>query len=124
MTILLDLKSIIMAIIIIGCLYCIGFFLAVKIIKISKTDKDSITWKLDIGHSSWLIVHYTHCIFMHGVTYFVPDLYLYTGTWFCYSSKLLTYFGIHHVLGHSFFVSSLKYVIIVHWKYQVCVGIC
>ena len=97
------------------CIYVLGVFLNTKIIIVSKKDKHA-TWKIDIFNSSMLMVHYAHVIVMYGVTYLVKDLYLYTGTWFCYTSKAITIYGNAHSTGHSFMTSVLKYVIIVHWE--------
>ena len=97
------------------CVYALGVFLNTKIIIVSKKDKHA-TWRIDIFNSSMLMVHYAHVIVMYGVTYLVKDLYLYTGTWFCYTSKAITIYGNAHVTGHSFMISVLKWFLIVHWK--------
>ena len=97
------------------CVYFIGLYLHIKIINISKKDKE-ITWKLDIVNSSLTIAHVTHSIWMHGITYFVTDLYTYTGEWVCYLSKFLAYYGNLHVTANSFIVGTMKYILIVHWS--------
>ena len=97
------------------CVYVIGVFVNVKIIIVSRKDK-GMTWKMDICNSIILIVHYLHIIVMHGVTLLIKDLHLYTGSWFCYVSKILIIYGNAHVTGFSFIVSILKCVMIVHWK--------
>ena len=97
------------------CAYVLGVFLHTKIIVVSKKDQHN-TWKIDIFNSSMSMVHFAHEIVMHGVTYLVKDIYLYTGTWFCYTSKAITIFGNAHVTGNSFMISVMKCVIIVHWK--------
>ena len=74
------------------CIHCVGIYLHVKIIKTSRNDKQ-ITWKLAITNSCMLMAHHTHCIFMEGITYIVQDLYIYTGEWFCYTSKATMYYG-------------------------------
>ena len=103
------------------CAYFIGLYFHIQIIRVSKKDKD-ITWKLDIVNSSLLIAHFTHSILMHGIAYFEPNLYTYTGEWFCYLSKFLTYYGILHIMAHSFIVSTMKYIVIVHWKKARALG--
>ena len=55
-------------------------------------------------------------IFMHSITFFVEDLYMYTGVWFCYTAKVINYYLFMYAIGHSLIVSILKYVIIVHWE--------
>ena len=101
--------------IIIICMHCVGIYLHVKIIKISRTDKQ-ITWKLNITNSCMLMAHHTHCILMDVITYTVPNLYIYTGEWLCYTSKVVMYYGNIYATTHSMIVSMLKYILIVHWQ--------
>ena len=107
-------KTIAMCILVL-CVYVLGVFFNTRIIIVSKKDQHA-TWKIDIFNSSMLIVHFAHLFVMHGVTYLIKDLYLYTGTWFCYTSKAITFFGNSHVGGQSFMISVMKCAIIVHWK--------
>jgi hypothetical protein len=53
---------------------------------------------------------------MENITYIVPNLYTYTGEWFCYASKVVSYYGMLYTAGHSMIISLLKYILIVHWK--------
>jgi hypothetical protein len=99
----------------------IGVYLHFKIIRVCKKDKD-ITWRLDITNSIVLILHFFHCIFMHILTHFVQDLYIYTGEWFCYASKVLQFYGVLFHFGHTLIVSIMKYVIIVHWQKVMSFG--
>jgi hypothetical protein len=92
--------------------YGIGAFFHWKVIKVSNRDKQ-MTWKTDVFNSVMLISHYAHVILMHGVTLLVKDLYIYTGSWFCYASKALVVYGNAHVTGHSFIIAIMKYVAIV-----------
>ena len=103
------------------CICIIGFYLHIKIIKVSYQEND-VTWKLDITNSALLIFFTTHAILMHGLTYFVDDLYLYTGEWVCYTSKVLAFYGVLYIYGHSLIVSIMKYVIIVHWEMSRDIG--
>ena len=106
--------QIIMCVLVI-CAYVLGVYLNTKIIIVAKKDQHS-TWKIDIFNSSMMMVHYAHIIVIYGVTYLVKDLYLYTGTWFCYTSKAIAFYGIVHVSGHSFMISVMKHTLIVNWK--------
>jgi hypothetical protein len=96
--------------------YIIGFTLHVKIIALSKTTTEAITWKLDITNSSILLVLNSIIMVMHGVTHIVPDLHTYTGRWFCYTYIAVAYYSLLYHIGHSLVVSIFKYVIIVHWQ--------
>ena len=94
--------------------YAIGVVLHSKVILASKRDKE-MTWKLDIVNSVMLIIHYAHVIIMYGITFLITDLYMYTGSWFCYASKAITMYGNVHVTGHSLIIALMKYVIIVQY---------
>ena len=97
------------------CAYVLGVYLNTEIIIVAKKDQHS-TWKIDIFNSSMMMVHYAHIIVIYGVTYLVKDLYLYTGTWFCYASKVITLYGMCHVTGQTLIISVMKCAVIVHWK--------
>ena len=97
------------------CVYIIGLYFHTKIIIVSRKEKE-MTWKLDVTNSSLLIAHFTYKLTMHGITYIVPDLYLFTGEWFCYASKFFTYYGTLYTSTHSLIVSVMKFFLIVHWK--------
>lgn len=103
------------------CIYIIGVFLHTKIIIVSKRENE-MTWKLDIANSFMLMIHYAHVIAMYGITYIIQDLYTYTGEWFCYVSKALTFYGNAYVTGHSLIISLMKYVIIVQYEKVMNVG--
>ena len=95
------------------CLYILGVYLHSKIIVTSKKDK-GMTWKLDIWNSVVISLHYAHVIIMYGMTYLVKDLYSYTGSWFCYSSKFITLSGNALATGHSLIIALMKFTMIVH----------
>ena len=99
------------------CFLCfiIGICLHAKIMSISWREKD-ITWKHDITNSIMLTCHYGHGILMHSMTHFFPDLHHYTGNWFCYVSRVLTYYGNLYSIGHSLIICCMKYVLIVKWE--------
>lgn len=94
--------------------FLIGIWLHYKIISISRREKD-MTWKHDITNSIMITCHYAHSILMHTLTHFIPDLHHYTGNWFCYVSRVLTYYGNLCITGHSLMICSLKYILIVKW---------
>ena len=102
--------------IVVGALvYMIGLYLHSKIILVSKKEKD-LTWKLDITHSSLVIFHFTHTLFMHSITNIVPHMHEYLGVGFCYTSKVITDYVGRYISGHSLMISILKYTLIVHWE--------
>ena len=95
--------------------YLTGIYFHLKVIKISKKEKD-MTWKLDVTNSCLLLTHHGHCVAMECITYIIHDLHHYTGEWFCYTSKVFNFYGNLYTTGHSLIVSTLKYILIVHWK--------
>ena len=96
--------------------YIIGFMLHLKIIKLSKKTKETMTWKLDMTNSSILIILNAIIMLMHGVTYVVPDLYTYTGRWFCYTYIAVAHYSTLYHIGHTLVVSIFKYGVIVQWQ--------
>ena len=108
-------SNIIIQIIITICVYLIGLYYHVKVIKVSKKDKE-MTWKLDLTNSFLLIAHHGNCVIMGTITYIIQDLHTYTGEWFCYTSKVLNLYGNFYTGAHSMIVSLLKYILIVHWQ--------
>ena len=98
---------------IVTMLYVMGLNLHLRIIRVSKTMKD-MTWKLDITHSIICIALYTYNVLIHPTTYFVENLYMYTGEWFCYAAKVISQFLLIYLGTHSTIIAAMKYVIIVH----------
>ena len=98
--------------VVVVCIYLVGVYLHSKIISSSRKEKQ-VTWKLDVSNSFLLIVHYFNFIVMNGLTIFVKDLYLYTGSWFCYAYKIVAIYGNTYFSGHSLIIALMKYVIIV-----------
>ena len=100
------------------CAYIIGVHLHMKIIQVSKKEKE-LTWKMDITNSIFLMIHYFNCIFMHTLTYSIPNLYTLTGKWFCYITKSLIVMGGAHATGHTVLISLIKYVVIVRYQSNI-----
>ena len=96
-------------------LYIIGANFHIKIINLSRKEKD-LTWKLDLTNSSFFIVIHLIIMFMHGITHVIPDLHTYTGEWWCYTFRVMVHYANLYHIGHSLIVSILKYIIIVKWE--------
>ena len=99
--------------IIVCCIYVIGAFFHMKIIKVCKRDKE-VGWKLNIFDSCYKIFHYGILILMNAINYTITDLHNYTGEWLCYTYKAINIYGISSIIGHSFVIALMKYTIIVH----------
>ena len=93
----------------------VGIFLNIKIIKVSLKEKE-ITWKLDVSNSVVLIVHFSNLIFTYVFNYGFKNAYWYPGEWFCQLTNVSIYLGVLSISQHSLIISSLKYLIIVHWE--------
>ena len=98
---------------VIAILYVIGLYLNIKILIVSRKEK-SMTWRIDFAHSIILIFVYTYGPLSYSMPYFVQDLYLVTGTWFCYAAKVVTHFNICYLSSHSLVIAFLKYIVIVY----------
>ena len=96
-------------------IYFWGVYFHVRIIQVSKKDKD-ITWKLDIANSIMMLFIFFQAILMHGITYIIIDLYTFTGQWFCYVFKVISTYSNIYLGGHALVISLTKYSIIIHWQ--------
>ena len=108
-----EFNSFIITNIVLTVLFLIGLYLQIKIIIISKQEKD-VTWRIDIYHSVVMISLYSFRILFNVITYIIPSMHQYTGKWLCYLALFLNLFGIASVLSHSLVISIFKYVNIVH----------
>ena len=109
-----NLVSVITGYLIVSCLYVLGIYLHIKIIIVSKREKD-MTWKIDITNSLLVIISYTFNIFMHTITYIIEDLHSYTSEWFCYASLVILHYSLLlYISSHSTVISMLKYIVIVY----------
>lgn len=98
-----------------GMIYFCGLYFHVKIIQVSRKDKD-LTWKLDITNSVMILFHFFQSLFVHTITYIIKDLHMYLGEWFCYLFKVINTYTNFYVFGHALIISLTKHTIIVHWQ--------
>ena len=70
--------------------YVAGIYFHSKIIRVSLKDKD-MSWQLDIIYSCVKVFVNTFAYFLYAVTYITPNLYHFTGRWFCYATKLTNF---------------------------------
>ena len=100
------------------CCYSFGAYLHLRIIKVSRKDKE-LTWKLDVMNSVIILIMQFNNLSVKILTYGVTDLYLYTGEWFCYASKVIAFYSTTYVVGHSLIISILKYIMILGKSYII-----
>ena len=101
--------------------YCVGVYFHTKVIKISVKEKD-MTWKLDVTNSLILMIYFGYFLFMKILTFFVQDLFKYTGDWFCYFCRGVNYYGSFYIAAHTLVVAIKKYIVIVHWDWAMEFG--
>ena len=94
-------------------LFLIGVYLQVRIIMVSKQDKE-MTWKIDIGHSVVMIIYYAFQISFETSVHVIPKLTQVTGSWFCHFAKFIKLYGMVAIVGHSLFIALHKYLFIIH----------
>ena len=94
------------------CCYVLGIYLHAKIIIICKKEKE-VTWKLNIANSVFVIATFTYNILLRLSIYMIPDLYLVTGEWFCYTSKIIIDYGMMYIVGYSTVICLMKYCVVV-----------
>ena len=103
------------------CILTVGSYLHVKIVQTSVKEK-GITWKLDCANSCIVITHHMQCLIMEFFSYLIQDLHQYTGKWMCYGSKVVSYYGNIHCVGHSTIIAFVKYTHIVNWEKVLEIG--
>ena len=103
-------------------MFIIGLNFHIKIINLSKKENNTMTWKLNITNSLVLVVFHLLSLIMHAITDIIPNLYVYTGKWLCYTWKVLGHYTVLYHIGHSLVVSLLKYAVIVKWKKVINFG--
>ena len=94
-------------------IFAVGVYIHLKKIQICKKEKDA-TWKLEVTNSITVIIHCFNLCMIYGITYFVSDLYSFTGKWFCYFSKVILSIGDAQSMGQSFMIAFTKLLIIVY----------
>ena len=110
-----DLTTFIITSALLAVLFLIGLYLQIKIIIVSKKDKE-VTWRLDIWHSVVMIAFFTYSILFEIITYIFPLYHQYTANWFCYLDLFVKQYGIWSGSSHSLAISIYKYVLILHQR--------
>ena len=117
----IDLKSFVASITTLLILFFIGLYLQIKIIKVSIETK-GVNWKVDIQHSITMIIFFSIRICFEMVTYFIPALHQYTGSWFCYLILFINQFGTVSVFSHSLVIAIYKYIYVMHNTFILSIG--
>ena len=97
-------------------LFCVGLHFQVRTILVCIEEKNK-TWHLHIAHSIVMTIFYGYTIPFHAVSYFIPSLATYVGSWICYLSAFLGLFTFQAMIMHSLLIAVMKYIFICHtWK--------
>ena len=81
-----------------------------------------MSWQLDVIYSCVRVFVNTLAYLLYAVTYMIPNLYLFTGEWFCYASKMVLHYNNVIIVYYTLTVAILKYVAIVHWQWARVFG--
>ena len=117
----IDLHSFTAAITTLLVFFFIGLYIQIKIIIVSMREK-GVNWKVNIVHSIVMMTFFGVRISFEIVTYFIPSLHLYTGSWFCYLTLFVNQFGVASVLSHSLVVAIYKYIYVMHNDFILSIG--
>ena len=117
----IDLHSFAAAITTLLVFFFIGLYIQIKIIIVSMREK-GVNWKVNIVHSIVMMTFFGVRISFEIVTYFIPSLHLYTGSWFCYLTLFVNQFGAASLLSHSLVVAIYKYIYVMHNDFILSIG--
>ena len=101
--------------------FFVGLYIQIKIIIVSLREK-SVNWKVNIVHSIVMMIFFGVRILFEIITYFIPALHKYTGSWFCYVTLFLNQFGLASLLSHSLIVAIYKYIYVMHNDFILSIG--
>ena len=94
-------------------IFCAGLFVQIKTIAACKEDKGK-TWQIHVTHSIVLTIVYGYTIPFHAITYSIPFLSQYTGSWICYTASFISLYCYQSIMANSLLIVIEKYLFIVH----------
>ena len=103
------------------CIFTVGMFLQIKIIKGLKQDRTT-AWEIELSHSIVMMVHFSFVILFEITIYTFPTLDAYPGKWVCSASFYLRMLGAGEIFFHSLIISFYKYLFIVHHFMVINIG--
>ena len=110
-----DLNNFIVANIILFAIFIIGLYFQIKLIIVSKQEKD-MTWRVDMSHSIIMVKYFCLRMLFEVITSTTPSLHRYTGEWLCYVALFVHLYTGFSVFSHSCAVSIYKYIFVVHQR--------
>ena len=94
-------------------LYVIGSYIQIKIISTCRKEKDTV-WQITITNSISMMIVFSFAMIFQTVTSHVPVMSQHTGEWICFVAAFIYIYGPCIIGLHSFVVSLMKFVFIVH----------
>ena len=100
-------------------LYVVGSYIQIKIISTCMREKDKV-WQITITNSISMMILFSFAMIFQTIFRHVPVVSQYTGEWICFVAAFI-YLIVGCIMGlHSFAISLVKYVFIVHqdWAFN------
>ena len=94
-------------------LYAIGSYIQIKVISTCRKEKDKV-WQITITNSITMMTVFSFVMIFQTVSSHVPVMSQYTGEWICFVAAFIYIYGPCIIGLHSFVVSLMKFVFIVH----------
>ena len=93
--------------------YAIGSYIQIKVISTCRKEKDKV-WQITITNSITMMIVFSFVMIFQTVSSHVPVMSQYTGEWICFIAAFIYIYGTLMMGLHSFVVSLIKFVFIVH----------
>ena len=94
-------------------LYAVGSYIQIKIISTCMREKDKV-WQITITNSISMMILFSFAMIFQTIYRHVPVVSQYTGEWICFLAAFIYLYAGCMIGLHSFAVSLVKYVFIVH----------
>ena len=94
-------------------LYVVGSYIQIKIISTCMREKDKV-WQITITNSISMMILFSFAMIFQTIFRHVPFVSQYTGEWICFLAAFIYLYAGCMIGLHSFAVSLVKYVFIVH----------
>ena len=94
-------------------IYFVGLHFQIRTIIVCIKEKNK-TWQIHIAHAIVMSIFFGYLIPFRAVVHFIPSLASHIGSWICYISAFVEFFGYHAMVVQSLLIAAVKYCFIVH----------
>ena len=94
-------------------IYCVGLNFQIRTILVCMKERNK-TWQIHIAHAIVMTIFHGFLIPFRAVTHFIPSLSTFVGSWICYVSAFVEFYGYHAIVVQSLLLAAMKYLFIVH----------